>query len=167
MRIEILHYTKPPVIGGVERVIRDQVVALQAVGHDVTLWSADDPSAYTLGVATERGHLVDAVIVHNVFTMPFNLAWTRRLHELAAAHPEIRWINWVHDVAAVNPNYAHLPWETPEMKRPRGFFCAIGKCSSCFMVVDGVPNVRTCVTALSEGMKVETQRGKGLVPALS
>jgi len=34
------------------------------------------------------------------------------------------------------------------------------------MVVDGVPNVRTCVTALAEGMQVETQRGKGLVPAL-
>ncbi|WP_417029698.1 2Fe-2S iron-sulfur cluster-binding protein, partial [Cloacibacillus evryensis] len=45
-----------------------------------------------------------------------------------------------------------------------GFFCAIGKCSSCFMVVDGVPNVRTCVTPLSAGMKVETQRDKGRVP---
>ena len=44
------------------------------------------------------------------------------------------------------------------------FFCAIGKCSSCFMVVDGVPNVRTCVTPLAAGMKVETQLGKGLVP---
>ncbi len=44
---------------------------------------------------------------------------------------------------------------------PRGLFCAIGKCSSCFMVVDGVPNVRTCVEPLKEGMKVETQYGKG------
>jgi hypothetical protein len=32
------------------------------------------------------------------------------------------------------------------------------------MVVDGVPNVRTCVTPLKEGMHVETQRGKGVVP---
>jgi len=53
---------------------------------------------------------------------------------------------------------------SPVMKRPRGFFCAIGKCSSCFMTVDGVPNVRTCVTPLEAGMKVETQKGKGLVP---
>ncbi|MDR1020657.1 MAG: (2Fe-2S)-binding protein [Synergistaceae bacterium] len=53
--------------------------------------------------------------------------------------------------------------ETPEMKRPRGFFCAIGKCSSCFMLVDDVPNVRTCVTPLREGMRVCTQRGKGAV----
>ena len=69
--------------------------------------------------------------------------------------------------AALHANGVVIYRETPEMKRPRGFFCAIGKCSSCFMVVDGVPNVRTCVTALSEGMRVETQRGKGLVPALS
>lgn len=46
-------------------------------------------------------------------------------------------------------------------KRPRGFFCAIGKCSACLMKVNGIPNVRTCVTKLEEGMKVETQKGKG------
>lgn len=45
--------------------------------------------------------------------------------------------------------------------RPRGFYCAIGNCSSCFMVVNGVSNVKTCVTDLEEGMQVETQRGKG------
>jgi len=65
---------------------------------------------------------------------------------------------------ALHANGVRIYRETPEMSRPRGFFCAIGKCSSCFMVVDGVPNVRTCVTPLREGMKVETQRGKGRVP---
>ena len=65
---------------------------------------------------------------------------------------------------ALHANSVHIYRITPEMKRPRGFFCAIGKCSSCFMVVDGVPNVRTCVTPLKEGMKVETQIGKGVVP---
>lgn len=68
---------------------------------------------------------------------------------------------------ALHANGVKVYRETPEMKRPRGFFCAIGKCSSCFMVVDGVPNVRTCVTPLKAGMKVETQRGKGAVPLLS
>ncbi|WP_326911518.1 (2Fe-2S)-binding protein [Sedimentibacter sp. MB31-C6] len=47
--------------------------------------------------------------------------------------------------------------------RPRGFFCAIGNCSSCFMVVNGVPNIKTCVTDLKEGMIVETQEGKGVI----
>ena len=64
----------------------------------------------------------------------------------------------------LNANVVLIYRVTPEMKRTRGFFCAIGKCSSCFMVVDGVPNVRTCVTPLSAGMKVETQRDKGRVP---
>jgi hypothetical protein len=31
------------------------------------------------------------------------------------------------------------------------------------MVVDGVPNVRTCVTPLAAGMTVETQKGKGKI----
>jgi predicted molibdopterin-dependent oxidoreductase YjgC len=65
---------------------------------------------------------------------------------------------------ALHANGVRIYRETPEMKRPRGFFCAIGKCSSCFMVVDGTPNVRTCITPLRAGMKVETQRGKGKVP---
>lgn len=68
---------------------------------------------------------------------------------------------------ALHANGVRIYRETPEMKRPRGFFCAIGKCSSCFMVVDGIPNVRTCVTPLKEGMKVETQRGKGRVPLVT
>ncbi len=67
---------------------------------------------------------------------------------------------------ALHANGVRIYRETAEMHRPRGFFCAIGKCSSCFMVVDGVPNVRTCITPLKAGMKVETQHGKGNVPEM-
>lgn len=45
--------------------------------------------------------------------------------------------------------------------RPRGLFCAIGNCSSCFMEVDGEPNVKTCVIEVKEGMEVNAQQGKG------
>jgi len=45
--------------------------------------------------------------------------------------------------------------------RPRGFFCAIGNCSSCTMRVNGIPNVRVCVEPLEEGMVVERQKGRG------
>jgi len=48
-----------------------------------------------------------------------------------------------------------------EKHRPRGFFCAIGNCSSCLMEVDGMPNVRVCVEKLREGMRVRRQEGKG------
>ena len=47
--------------------------------------------------------------------------------------------------------------------RPRGFWCAIGNCSSCNMRVNGVPNVRTCVEPLQDGMVVETQQGRGVI----
>jgi predicted molibdopterin-dependent oxidoreductase YjgC len=46
-------------------------------------------------------------------------------------------------------------------ERPRGLFCAIGNCSSCHMVVDGTPNVKTCITQVKEGMVVEEEVGKG------
>ena len=40
---------------------------------------------------------------------------------------------------------------------PRGFFCGIGKCSSCLMRVNGVPNVRTCIAPLMKEIHVEMQ----------
>ncbi|MFX0116053.1 MAG: FAD-dependent oxidoreductase [Candidatus Hodarchaeota archaeon] len=42
--------------------------------------------------------------------------------------------------------------------RPRGLFCATGKCCSCMMRVNGVPNVRTCVTRIHDGMVVQSQK---------
>lgn len=48
---------------------------------------------------------------------------------------------------------------TKKEHKPRGIFCAIGRCTDCVMVVDGKPNIRTCVTPLKEGMKVQTQYG--------
>ena len=48
---------------------------------------------------------------------------------------------------------------------PRGVFCAIGRCTDCVMIVDGMPNVRTCVTPLEAGMVVQTQYGVSDTPA--
>lgn len=48
---------------------------------------------------------------------------------------------------------------TKKEHKPRGIFCAIGRCTDCVMVVNGQPNVRTCVTPLEEGMKIKTQYG--------
>lgn len=48
---------------------------------------------------------------------------------------------------------------TTKRNTARGIFCGIGRCTDCMMVVDGVPNVRTCVTPVRAGMNVETQYG--------
>lgn len=48
---------------------------------------------------------------------------------------------------------------TAKEHQPRGVFCAIGRCTDCVMIVDGQPNIRTCITPLREGMRVQTQYG--------
>ena len=46
---------------------------------------------------------------------------------------------------------------TRKRQEPRGVFCGIGRCTDCVMTVDGQSNVRTCVTAVKAGMKIQTQ----------
>jgi predicted molibdopterin-dependent oxidoreductase YjgC len=49
----------------------------------------------------------------------------------------------------------------PETQAPRGLFCGVGRCPDCMMTVDGVLNVRACVTPVRDGMVIETQRELG------
>ncbi|HXV56767.1 MAG TPA: 2Fe-2S iron-sulfur cluster-binding protein, partial [Gaiellaceae bacterium] len=41
--------------------------------------------------------------------------------------------------------------------RPRGLLCCKGTCPNCMLRVDGVPNVRACVTPVRAGARVEAQ----------
>ena len=50
---------------------------------------------------------------------------------------------------------------TPKKNKPRGLYCAIGRCTDCVMIVNGMPNVRTCVEPVQGGMVIETQTGLG------
>ena len=50
---------------------------------------------------------------------------------------------------------------TRKKGEPRGIFCAIGQCTDCMMTVDGVTNVRTCITPVKDGMKIKTQQQSG------
>lgn len=50
---------------------------------------------------------------------------------------------------------------TSKYNQPRGLFCGIGQCTDCVMIVNGIPNVRTCVTPVKEGMVIETQYSRG------
>lgn len=51
--------------------------------------------------------------------------------------------------------------QTAKAGAPRGYFCGMGVCWDCMMVVDGAPNVRTCRVEAAPNMKVQTQRGAG------
>jgi glycosyltransferase involved in cell wall biosynthesis len=55
---------------------------------------------------------VDVTIVHNIFTMHYNLACTQALHDLASRH---NMIAWTHDLTVTNsdfalPNPTQPPW---------------------------------------------------------
>jgi predicted molibdopterin-dependent oxidoreductase YjgC len=43
----------------------------------------------------------------------------------------------------------------------RGYFCGMGVCQDCLVTVDGLPNVRACMTPARDGLRVDTQRGLG------
>ena len=61
--------------------------------------------------------------------------------------------------AALKANGVMVHQYTSKKHSPRGIFCAIGRCTDCVMIVDGKPNIRTCITPLQSGMRVQTQYG--------
>ena len=50
---------------------------------------------------------------------------------------------------------------TPSRGEARGYYCGMGACWDCALVVDGKPNRRACMTPVADGMRVETQAGYG------
>lgn len=64
-------------------------------------------------------------------------------------------------LAALLANNIIINRYTLKRKEPRGLFCGIGQCTDCAMIVDGTPNVRTCITPVKAGMVIETQYGLG------
>lgn len=64
-------------------------------------------------------------------------------------------------LAALLANGIIINRYTVKRKEPRGLFCGIGQCTDCAMIVNGKPNVRTCITPVKDGMVIETQHGLG------
>jgi predicted molibdopterin-dependent oxidoreductase YjgC len=60
--------------------------------------------------------------------------------------------------AALMANGIRVFRKTRKRGEPRGVFCAIGRCTDCIMTVDGVPNVRTCMVLVKEGMQIKSER---------
>jgi aerobic-type carbon monoxide dehydrogenase small subunit (CoxS/CutS family) len=48
-------------------------------------------------------------------------------------------------------------FRTTASGEPRGPHCNMGICHECRMVVDGTPNVRTCMTPARPGVRARTQ----------
>jgi predicted molibdopterin-dependent oxidoreductase YjgC len=50
----------------------------------------------------------------------------------------------------------HTFRHTDKTHAPRGIFCGMGICFDCLVTVDGIENVRACMTPVAEGMVIET-----------
>jgi predicted molibdopterin-dependent oxidoreductase YjgC len=48
-------------------------------------------------------------------------------------------------------------WRHTAQGEVRGLFCGIGICFDCTVTVDGVRNVRACLTPVSDGLAVTTE----------
>lgn len=65
-------------------------------------------------------------------------------------------------VAGVLIAIGHVASRTsPARGEARGYYCGMGQCWDCALVIDGKPNRRACMTQVVDGMRVETQAGFG------
>ncbi len=141
--VAIVHYSAPPVVGGVETILRNQACFLAESGLEVRVLAGkgeevapgvetvvipelssnfpafrgleDDETAFRRAAEDLFEKLREAtlgfssLIVHNMFTMHFNLVATAALHMLAREGTR-RVIAWCHDSPYFDPAY-RIPHE--------------------------------------------------------
>ena len=108
-------------VGGVEQILGAHAKLFAQHGHAVAIVSqrGDADARLETGASADehRARLrqvlagSDVVFVHNVMTMPFDLALTNALTQVAAELSSTRFIAWTHDVAATNPDLTPVPAE--------------------------------------------------------
>jgi len=45
---------------------------------------------------------------------------------------------------------------SPLKKEPRGALCGMGVCFECMVTVNGIPNIRSCMTEVENNMEIGT-----------
>jgi glycosyltransferase involved in cell wall biosynthesis len=143
-RVALLHYTCPPVVGGVEGLLRIHARLFVEHGYAVEVFTgrgrqfdhrvpvhrwpeldSKHPEVVAVTAELARGEVsprfaalrdrllawwndalapFDAAIVHNAFTLHFNIPLTAALHRAADA-PGPRLVAWCHDLSWSNPLY--------------------------------------------------------------
>jgi len=56
--------------------------------------------------------------------------------------------------ALIAAGYKELK-KNPVSGEPRGALCGMGVCFECTVTINGVPNIRSCMTEVRDGMKIE------------
>ena len=154
MRIAHVHYAAPPAVGGVERVLAQQAQVMVKNGHEVVIVCANKEAkvkgatvelAPTFYIKRLRSAFAGCqkIIVHNMFTMPFNLEASATLAELSREMTDVEWINWVHDVDVTKEAFEALQIKATHVavsEVRRDEFCAMSgvKKTACKIVPNGI-----------------------------
>jgi mannosylglucosylglycerate synthase len=154
MRVSLVHYSAPPVIGGVERVLAQQAQVLARSGHQAVVVCATKgakvdgaimeyaPNFYIKRVLSALAGS-DVVIVHNMFTMPFNWESSKTLAQISREMTGTRFVNWVHDVDVTRADFGALELRASHVavsEVRRREFCKFAglKEAQCEVVPNGV-----------------------------
>ena len=154
MRIAHVHYAAPPAVGGVERVLAQQAQVMVKNGHEVVIVCANKEAkvkgatvelAPTFYIKRLRSAFTGCqkIIVHNMFTMPFNPEASATLAELSREMTDVEWINWVHDVDVTKEEFDALQIKASHVavsEVRRDEFCAMSgvKKTACKIVPNGI-----------------------------
>jgi glycosyltransferase involved in cell wall biosynthesis len=118
-KVTLVHYSAAPVVGGVESVMSMQASLFCEPPNEALVVARTGEPDFRLSAREPLEELrralqgCDAVVVHNVLTMPFDMPLTEALWQLAAEMRSVRWFAWIHDIAACNPDYERSWHETP------------------------------------------------------
>jgi glycosyltransferase involved in cell wall biosynthesis len=148
VKIALIHYTYLPVMGGVEIVMSEHARLFTEHGHEVTVICDQGASAdprirvELLPDAADAGELaralepllanMDVVMIHNVATMPFHIALTEALWNIAKRLMNVRFVAWLHDLVACNPDYdlpllPEWPWSALTRAHERYRYVAVSE----------------------------------------
>lgn len=119
MKIGLIHYSCPPITGGVERVLEEHAKLFADHGHEVTVFcsrgeSFDSRIAVVKLTSQNRSEVRQMlaeqgiVFIHNVMTMPFDLGLTETLWGYADELRLVRFFAWIHDLAACSGDYPNV-----------------------------------------------------------
>jgi glycosyltransferase involved in cell wall biosynthesis len=173
VKIALIHYTYLPVLGGVEIVMSEHARLFTEHGHEVTVicdqGASEDPRIHVelLPDATDAGELaraleprlakMDVVMIHNVATMPFHIALTEALWNIAKRLTNVRFVAWLHDLVACNPDYdlpllPEWPWSALTRAHDRYRYVAVSELrkrqfaeltgGKCTVIPNGVDQAR-------------------------
>ncbi|MBI1879751.1 MAG: glycosyltransferase family 4 protein [Chloroflexi bacterium] len=128
MRVGIIHYAAPPIVGGVELTIFHHARILTALGHQVTVVAGQGASflpqvdywAEPL-VGSRSEAILGASRTLSRGHKPANFDLTTAVYRLTQAGASPPWVAWHHDFAWLRPQYQPElhpgePWEL--LKRP-------------------------------------------------